>query len=222
VLKNIFPKGYSDFYRHALLHIKQVFPAFDANEFERATLRMIRGGTLFAAGISDEQKRKIRTINRMEDLTRLTPDNGGLQLKDFLEHGVSDLFYAYTVKSLPDGICSFYGKDFNHGLAVLLGLLTAPGLFLQDAEKEVRLGELAQEDLISALEMLETLKGAKKVLLNGIREGAYSIPQAKILFDILLAYGDAFRTILQKADLYDEHLNLIQDLRIVLSDPTDR
>ena len=222
--QNGFPTGYAELYENILTEVSEAIPTFNRAEFDSATMRMIRGGILFSPRIPLAIREQYLEINKLEHLEKLSKPFQKLYALSkipesdiwlFLRDEVSNVFYGYTVKSLPDGICAFLG-DFDPALMIFLGIFTAPGLLLENIKKEALDGEFAQEGRISFKEVVLTIEKASAIFSDNVKNGKFDgkKDQLEKMALILDAYGYAFKPILQKAKLWDEHYKVMHELKM--------
>ncbi|MBN8554369.1 MAG: hypothetical protein J0L93_02900 [Deltaproteobacteria bacterium] len=226
-----FSTGYAELYEKIMTEAAEIIPNFDRAGFDQATMRMIRGGILYSPKVPLAVREQYLELNKQEHLNKLPmPPEKIYEIGDkpeieldmwtFLRDAISNVYYGYTVKSLPDGICAFLGKDFDSSLMIFLGIFTAPGLLLENIKKETADGEFSQEGKISFQEVTSTIEKTRDFFTNLVVSGKFDgkinqLQQMKLILD---AYGDAFKPILQKAKLWDEHYKVMHELNMRIAE----
>ncbi|MDB5038614.1 MAG: hypothetical protein JWQ35_2142 [Bacteriovoracaceae bacterium] len=218
-LKCYYPPGYEQLYRNVMTEVFRSIPDFDLLEFEKGTLRMIMGGVLLSPRVPYNMRVKFRAINKNAHVIRL---NKHLRIKNYLKNDVSDLFYAYSVKSLADAILSFHGPKIDRALSVILGIRAAPGLLLENIDKEISTGEIDARDRLTSVELLKVLEGANREFIMAIKNGEFEVQQLQIVEKILTAYGDAFKDILKKGGLWKEHIGFMIQFHMAIEQMTSK
>lgn len=212
-LEDHYPVGYPELYQNVMKVVESRIPGFDRVAFDRATLRMIRGAVLLSDEILRSKRENFQMANKQEHLEMLGdyPD-----IERFLREEVSMVYYSYTVKSLPDGIFAFYegksGKPFSKGLMVLFGIITAPGLVLENIVKEKATKEFSLEALVTLEEVIRTSHAAGGVLRTGISKNRFDCSELIAFQRALVAYGEAFSRVMEQAKLKEAFEVVLHEL----------
>jgi hypothetical protein len=206
-LKKYFPPNYHQLYRILMNKTKNVIPEFDEVAFGAAMMRMIRGSLLTHSEIPKTVRRRFQIMNKQEHILKLKLK--GSSLEHFLREQIPIGLYAYTVKSLPDGILSFYGID-DPGLMALLGILTIPGLLYEDAADEMLSNELAYDAILPMKRISEIISSTETEFLNSIHRNDFLTEDLEKVKRIFLGYTDGFHPILGKAGLIDQQNRFIE------------
>lgn len=207
-LEEHFPAGYSKLYSDLLAMVERAIPRFDRKGFDEATMRMIQGSVLLSENVQRARREKFQSANKQRHLLMLSDktDSKDAAIRKFLDDEVSNVYYAYTVKSLPDGIFSFYDQGdipFDKALMILFGIVTAPGLVLENLVKEKERGEFTYDGVVTDKEVIRICERAAHLLSSGVAKGHFDLDQIYAFRDAFVAYGDAFRIVLTAAGLYD-------------------
>lgn len=216
-LESHYPKGYLELYDDLLTSVTKVIPHFDRKAFDQSIMRMILGSAMLSSKVLRSQRENFQRANKNRhlDLVKHHPD-----IYEFLNKEVSTVFYAYTVKSLPDGIFSFYeqdGEKFDPGLMILFGILAAPGLMGENLEYELMNGEVSRDCIVDRSEMSRTIERAVGLLTIEARKGTFDRQQLEAFLQVFKAYGDSFHGVLVKLRLYDSYLSILHEIEGAVS-----
>jgi hypothetical protein len=210
-----FSQGYKEFYDLLMIEVQRALPYFDRASFDKATMRMILGSALLSKYVVRAKREKFQQANKQQHVELLYSRP---QIQNFLDNEVSNAYYAGTVKSLPDGIFSFYeqrGVRFDPALMTLFGILTVPGLVGENVDYEQASGEFTSEGKIDIGEVARTLDLATAHLVDCIRHDTFDPLQLRAFLAVYIAYGDAFKKVLRgrQATEESEHFPTVTDFR---------